>query len=156
MRIEVQHPAFKAQHLSVETASVLGSPKVLLNGAVVKRQKGRYPVKADSGAEMLIQMKYNLLDPIPSIKIGEETVRLAESLEWYEYVWIGLPMFLVFAGGALGGFVGGAAAVTNGRIFRSDRSSLMKYGLAALITFSAIVIFFVLAIGLRLMIGAHK
>src|ERR1035437_4151265 len=35
MRIEVQHPAFKSQRLSVETASLLGGPKLLLNGAVV-------------------------------------------------------------------------------------------------------------------------
>ena len=31
-------------------------------------------------------------------------------------------MLLVFAGGALGGFVGGGSTVVNGRIFRSERS----------------------------------
>jgi hypothetical protein len=40
MRIEVQHPAFKRKHLSVETASVFRTPKLLLNGAVVKKEKG--------------------------------------------------------------------------------------------------------------------
>jgi hypothetical protein len=157
MRIEIQHPAFRSQHLSVETASSLfGGPKLLLNGAVVKRRQRRYPVTMDSGAETLIQMKFNLIDPVPTLKIDEETIKLVESLRWYEYAWGGLPILLVYAGGALGGLVGGVATIANGRIFRSDRTTVAKYGLAGVVTVSAVVTFFVLAIALRLLIGAHK
>jgi hypothetical protein len=157
MRIEVRHPAFKRQQLSVETASsVFSGPKLLLNGAAVKKQKGRYSVTSDSGAEKLIQMRYNLVDPVPTLKIDEQTVDLLEPLQWYEYAWSGLPILLVFAGGALGGLVGGAATIVNGRIFRSGRGAIAKYGLAGLITVSAVVAFFVLAIALRYAIGSHK
>jgi hypothetical protein len=156
MRIDVIHPAFKSQRLAVETASLLSGPKLLLNGSVVKRQKFRYPVRADSGAETLIQMKYNWVDPVPTFKIGEEVVKLAEPLHWYEYVWSGLPILLVFTGGALGGLVGGVAAVTNGRIFRSARSPIAKYGLAAAITVSATAVFLVLAVMLQSLIKGQK
>jgi hypothetical protein len=110
----------------------------------------------DSGAETLIQMKFNLIDPVPTLKIDEETIKLVESLRWYEYAWGGLPILLVYAGGALGGLVGGVATIANGRIFRSDRTTVAKYGLAGVVTVSAVVTFFVLAIALRLLIGAHK
>jgi hypothetical protein len=40
MRIEVQHPAFKRKHLSVETPTVFSGPKLLLNGVAVKKEKG--------------------------------------------------------------------------------------------------------------------
>jgi hypothetical protein len=157
MRIEVRHPAFKWQQLSVETASsVFGVPKLLLNGVAVKKVKGRYTATSDLGAIKLIQMRYILVDPVPTLKIDEQTVNLLEPLPWYEYTWSGLPILLVFAGGALGGVVGGAATIANGRIFRSDRSSIAKYGLAGLISMSAVVVFFVLAIALRLAIGSHK
>jgi hypothetical protein len=156
MRIEIKHPAFTAQRLSVESASLFGGPKLFLDGAPVKKQRGRYPVTADSGAEILVQLKFNLVDPLPTLKIGEETIKLADSLKWYEYVWSGLPILLMFGGGALGGLVGGAATVTNGRIFRSERSSTSKYALAALITVSAAVVYLVLAIALRVAIGSHK
>ena len=157
MRIEVRHPAFKRQHLSVETASsVFSGPKLLLNGMVVKKEKGRYPAASDSGAVKLIQMRYNLIDPVPTLKIDEQTVNLLEPLQWYEYAWSGLPILLVFAGGALGGLVGGAATIANGRIFRSNKGQVAKYGLAGLITVSAVVVFFVLAIALRAAINAHK
>jgi hypothetical protein len=111
---------------------------------------------SDSGVETLIQLKYNLVDPIPTLKVGEETVQLATPMQWYEYGWSAVPMLLVFMGGALGGLVGGAATVTNGRIFRSDRSPVAKYGLAGVVTVSSVVIFLGLVIALRLFIGPHK
>ncbi len=156
MRIEISHPAFKRQHLTVETASLFIGPKLLLNGEAVKRQKGRYPVTSDSGAEKLVQMRYNLVDPVPSIKIDDQAINLVEPLQWYEYAWSGLPVLLVFAGGALGGFIGGIATVANGRLFRSERGSAAKFGLSGLITVSAVVVFFVLAIALRVAIGTGK
>jgi Zn-dependent protease len=96
------------------------------------------------------------LDPIPKVKIGEETVELAKPLQWYEYAWIGVPKLLVFAGGALGGFVGAGSSAVNGRIFRSDRGALSKYTLAGVTTVVGGVAFFVIAIAIQLAIGAKK
>ena len=82
MRIEVRHPAFKRQHLSVETASsVFSGPKLLLNGAVVKKEKGRYPVTSDSGAEKLVQMRYNLVDRGKAGCLFDEISNLVEPAE---------------------------------------------------------------------------
>ncbi len=157
MQLEVQHPAFKVQRLSVETARAFLGPRLLLNGTFLKKQKGRYTVKADSGAETTIQLKYNYLDPIPKIKIGEEVIEIATPLKWYEYVWIGIPIALVGAGGAIGALCGLVAANSNGRIFRSDHSPIAKYGLSALMTLGALVAFVILATVFKLLIGApHK
>jgi hypothetical protein len=65
MRIEIKNPAFKSHRLSVETASFLTGPKLLLNGVVLKRKGGRYLVASDSGQELSIKVMYNFLDPIP-------------------------------------------------------------------------------------------
>ena len=81
MPIEVHHPAFKSQRLSVESASGFGGPKLLLNNLVVKKRKGSYPVVSDSGSKMLVKMKYNLVDPIPSLSIDDRPVKLAEPLQ---------------------------------------------------------------------------
>jgi hypothetical protein len=156
MQIDVQHPAFKSQHLSVEAASGFSGPQLLLNGEVVKRRKGLYPVVSDSGTETLVKMKYNLVDPIPTLIIDGQPVKLAQPLQWYVYGWSGLPLLLLFIGGALGGLVGGYATVVNGRIFRSDRGPTAKYGLSGAVTVLAVVIFFALAVVFRLMIGSHK
>ena len=56
MRIDVHHPAFESQRLSVETASLLGGPKLYLNGIVVKRRKGRYPATSDAGVVTILSI----------------------------------------------------------------------------------------------------
>jgi hypothetical protein len=156
MRIEIKHPAFKAQRLSIETASFLTGPKLLLNSVVAKRNGRGYVVMSDTGQEVPVKVLYNFLDPIPKVKIGEETIELAKPLKWYEYVWIGIPMLLVFAGGALGGFVGAGSTVVNGRIFRSDRGALSKYALAAVTTVAGAAVFFVIAVAIQIAIGPRK
>jgi len=156
MRIGIKHPAFKSRHLSVEQASFFSGPKLLLDGVVVKKEKGGYPVASDSGQQVMIQMRYNLLDPIPTIKIGDAAVELAKPLRWFEYAWIGLPMLLVFAGGALGGFVGGGSTIVNGRIFRSDRITAAKYALAAATSIAGAAVFFVIAVAIQLAISVKR
>ena len=156
MRIPINHPAFKTRHLSVEAASFLTGPKLLLDGVLVKRKGRSYLVGSDAGQEVPVKVLYNFLDPIPKVKIGEELLELAKPLQWYEYVWIGIPMLLVFAGGALGGFVGAGSTVVNGRIFRSDRGALSKYALAAVTTVAGIAVFFVIAIAIQIAIGPRK
>ena len=44
MRIGIKHPAFKSKHLSVERTSFFSGPKLLLDGVVVKKEKGGHPV----------------------------------------------------------------------------------------------------------------
>jgi hypothetical protein len=154
MRIEVKYPAFKSRRLAVETASFFSGPKLFLNDVLQKRKAGQYTIASDSGQELPVKVIYNFLDPIPKLKIGDGTLVLAEPLQWYEYVWIGIPMLLVFAGGALGGFIGAGSTVINGRIFRSGRSSSAKYGLAAVTTVAGTVTFFVVAVAIQ--VAIHK
>jgi hypothetical protein len=90
------------------------------------------------------------------VKIGDGIIELAKPLQWYEYAWIGVPMLLVFAGGALGGFVGAGSTVVNGRIFRSERSTAAKYALAAVTTVAAAAVFFVIAVAIQIAVGAKK
>jgi hypothetical protein len=150
MRIEVKHAAFKTRRLEVETASFFSGPKLFLNDVLQKRKATQYTIASDSGQELPVKVIYNFLDPIPKLKIGDGTLVLAKPLKWYEYIWIGIPMLLVFAGGALGGFVGAGSTVINGRIFRSDRSSGAKYGLAAVTTVAGTVTFFVIAVAIQI------
>lgn len=145
MQLEIQHPAFRTQRLAVETAGWFSGPKLLLNGSAVKKQKGRFPVASDSGEETPVQLKYNFLDPIPKVAIAGETLQVAPSFRWYEYAWIGIPMLLLFIGGAIGGGVGAMGAIANGHVFRSGYSTPARYGLSAFVTVAAFIVYGVLA-----------
>ena len=153
MDLAVGHPTFKNQKLSVRTAGFFSGPKVLLNGVAVKRVKGKYTVKNDIGQEVDVELKSSFVDPIPSVKIGTEFIDLARRLTWYEYAWSGLPIVLLFIGGALGAVVGMVAAFSNTRILRSSRSTTAKYLLTGAMTAAAFVAFFVLATAFHIFIN---
>jgi hypothetical protein len=156
MQIEVTHPQFRTQKLAVEAAGWFAGPKLLVNGAAVKKQKGRFTVRSDAGQDTTIELKYNVLDPIPKIKIAGDATAVAPPLQWYEYAWIGIPVLLIFVGGAIGGFVGALGAVASGRVFRSEHSTPVKYGLSALITLGAFIAFVILATAFQALVGTPK
>lgn len=149
MQIDVPHPFFVTRQLTVETAGVFGSPRLLLDGVPVEKRKGRYTVSNDDGEETTIQLKYNYIDPVPKIKIGDETETLADPFAWYEWLCIGLPLLLSVAGGAIGGFLGAVAAVANGRVFRGDSSVPLKFFHSTLITAFAVGLYSAIAIPLQ-------
>ena len=145
MEYRVSHPFFERQQLAVRTAGLFKGAVLLLDGQPMKAKRGKYVIKNDVGDDTSVRIDAVFIDPIPVIKIGTEAVRLAPALSWYEYAWIGIPVLLVFVGGALGGGLGVAAGYSNSRIFRSDRGTGTKYLLTGITTVAALVAFLVLA-----------
>jgi hypothetical protein len=68
-----------------------------------------------------------------------------DKLEWYEWAWSGLPIFLLFMGGAIGGALAGGAIVGNGQIFRSNMPGIFKYMITFGISVGAYILYFFLA-----------
>lgn len=156
MQLQLNHPAFKTQRVAIETAGWLTGPKLVVNGAIAKKEKGTYRVMSDSGTEIPVKLKYNFIDPIPNVAVAEEAVELAPPLKWYEYAWAGAPILLIFGGGAIGGFVGALGACASGRVFRGERGTVAKYGISALITVGAFIAFVVLALIFQSLIGTPR
>ncbi|MBU6260415.1 MAG: hypothetical protein KGO01_18535 [Burkholderiales bacterium] len=149
MKYDIHHPLFQRQRLSLTPGTVFRGAKLFLNGAPAKRSMGKYLVKNDAGEDTPIRIVSNFVDPVPAIKIGTDTVRLLPALKWYEYAWIGIPVLLLFIGGALGAGLGVAAAYSNSRVFRSDRGSAAKYLLTGVTTLGALLLFVILVAVLR-------
>lgn len=101
-----------------------------------------------------MKFKTRLLDSIPNLIVSGQTIQIATALEWYQYFWMSIPILLVFTGGVIGGFCGGAAAFVSGHIFRSNRNELAKYALTGMISLTAFVIYFLLAS--TVLAGLHK
>jgi hypothetical protein len=156
MRLELTHPAFKTRRLAIETAGWFTGPKLVVNGSVAEKRKGTYLVASDTGTEIPIKLKYNFVDPIPKVTVGGESIELAPPLKWYEYAWAGIPVLLIFVGGAIGGFVGALGACASGRIFRGNHSAIAKYGISAVITVGALIAYVVLAAIFQLLVGTPQ
>ncbi len=68
-------------------------------------------------------------------------------------LWSGLPILLVFIGGALGAIAGIVAFTVNAGIFRTNRSTAVKFLWTAGVSLLAAVIYVLLAVLLSIALG---
>jgi hypothetical protein len=124
----------------VELAGVFSAATVLVDGQPASKgpKKGQFSIRAADGRESLIALKTSFLDPVPQLLCAGRTIKLVEPLTWYQWLWTGIPLLLVFIGGAIGGAVGGVAMAFNVRILRSEMHGFARYALAGLLSLGAL------------------
>lgn len=156
MKVRVEHQRFEHRQLEVSPAGITASVKLFLDGEEVpKAGKIRpiYEVTDDAGEPVRVELKISLLDPIPTVVIGEEKVKLTDPLQWYQWIWLGAPAALLFVGGALGAGIGIATAYLNVTTFRKHETAAMRYGLTGAFTLGAVMLWLFIGIALHLIIG---
>jgi hypothetical protein len=143
--IAIETPEFLGRGLAVRTASWLRGPRVVIDGEPVKGHRGRFLVRDNRGQEVTIRLISNHIDPIPKVTVGDRSISLARPLEWYEYVWSGLPILMALHGGALGAVCGFVALQKSTAVFRGEGSKARKFLVTGLLSLAAVIAYFVLA-----------
>ena len=144
MDIPVKLPGMEGQNIAVRSAGAFSGARLVLNGEPIVKQKGFFQLRSKTGSVLAVKFKSRFLDPIPNLEVGGMTIQVVPALQWYQYIWMGLPIVLLFMGGAIGGFCGGLAATTSSHIFRSERTESTKYALTGLISLGAFFTYFVI------------
>jgi hypothetical protein len=152
MEIAVNHEKLHGRRITVKTSGFFRGPRLLSNGNPIEGKRGTYALRDIHGKEVMVKMKGNFLDPIPKLEIDGEAFPLDRPLAWYQYVWMGLPIILVFVGGALGAVVGISATYSSARIFRSERTSFSKYLISGLISVAAVIVFVIALVSFQIVI----
>lgn len=159
MRIELNKSPFMDQGLIIESGCYFKNAKLFQNGELVTRKKGKFTLKTEHGSTVEVKLVAPFYDPIPKLKIGDETIEFAPRFKWYELTWILLPfsMLLAFgAFGAIGGFGGAAASMIAGRIFRGDRSVLAKYAISGFASLGIMLVTVSLAVTGQMLIQSFR
>ncbi len=151
-----EHDDFQGRNLAISTAGFFQSVCLLENGVKINGKRTKFTVNDNQGTPREINLKINFLDPIPKIEIDGTIIQLARSLTWYEYLWMGLPIMLIFVGGGLGAMFGLGATYSSGRIFRSGRKTTIKYLLSGVVSISAVAAYFVLAVAIQYLIDMNR
>jgi len=146
MKYPVALPGFEGQKIVVDPPGFFSGPKLLVNGRPAPQGKGRGEmiVRRNDGKDVVCSFRHNFLD-VPSLMVDGKPLDLVEPLKWHEWAWNGLPVFLVFMGGALGAAIGLLAVTFNLRLFRSARRPALKYIFTAMIGIGAFLFYFIAA-----------
>ncbi len=156
MEIPINFEGFEGRGLKLQSAGIFSGPKLFVDGAPVKQEKKRYVIRNNNGKEVEVKIQSKFLDPIPKVEIASRVIELARPLKWYEYTWMGLPIILIFIGGALGALFGIMAVYSSSRVFRSERTAIAKYIIIGAISLCAVLVYFVLAIMLQSIIASES
>jgi hypothetical protein len=152
MQYLVQADGFEGRQLVVESAGWFAGAKLMLDGQPAPKgpKRGQLLLRRNDGVDVVAQLRNIFVDPIPQVVIDGKTIKLAEPLPWYAWVWSALPLMLLFLGGALGGLLGAVAMTINGRVFRADMNGPLKFIATGAISLVAAIAYFALAVALTL------
>ena len=151
MQQYVHAEGFEGRQLVVESAGFFSGPRLMLDGQPAPKgpKRGQLLLRRNDGSDVIAQLRGVFVDPIPQVTIDGKTIKIVEPLPWYVWLWGGLPILLLFVGGALGGGLGAAAMMINGRVFRTDMHGALKFTITGAISLVAVLLFFTLAIVLK-------
>jgi hypothetical protein len=150
MQIPIHHPKFEGMTVELVKKGLFSPPGVVVDGTSLNPKESVHTVKTVDGASVTIEMRGSLIDPLPKLTVDGETYLLAPALRWYEWMWLAMPILLVFAGGAIGGGIGGVAFYGNLLIFRSSKNTFAKYGATALVSLAAVLVWFFVGTSIHL------
>jgi len=151
-----EHDDFKGRGLAVSASGIFKSAYLLDGEKKIKGKRGKFSINDNQGSPREIKLKINIFDPVPKIDIEGRIIQLARSLTWYEYLWMGLPIMLIFVGGALGAIFGIGATYSSSRIFRSDKKIGVKYLLSGVVTAGAVTAYLLGAGTLQYAINSNR
>lgn len=150
MRYPVHLEGFEGQTLEVQPGGLFSGPKVFVNHQPAPKGKGREVLlRRNDGTSVVATLKPSVLGlDVPQLVVEGKTIRVIDPLKWYVWVWIALPILLVFVGGALGGIVGAVGLTTNAKIVRSKMNGLAKFALTAAVSVLVVAAFLAALVGL--------
>ena len=137
---------FESRKVVVRSPGIFSGPKLLIDDEVVKGSWGKYTLRRNDGRDIPARVISSFIDPVPQLVIAGQTYAPVPPLPWYQLVWAGAPILLLFIGGFLGALFGAIAAYFNSRIFRSDLQPVLKYVVTAFVSAAAVVAYLILAV----------
>jgi hypothetical protein len=138
MRYQANLAGLSDRRIEVES-SIFGGSKLLVDGQPAPRgsKRSQFLVRATDGRDSVVELKTVLPDPVPQVLWAGQVIRLEEPLAWYQWLWVCIPLVLMFVGGAIGGLIGAVAATINARVLRSKMSGILRYITTAIISVAA-------------------
>jgi len=147
MSYKVSIEGFEGQDIEVKT-SFWSGPKLVVNGvpAPEGNKRGEMLLQRNDGRQIIARWKPQFIGlDVPQLIVDEKVINLAEPLKWYQWIWGGLPIALVFIGGALGAIAGIIGFTINTKVFRIEMNSVLKYVITGVVSALTVVAYFIAA-----------
>jgi hypothetical protein len=138
---------FEGQKIEVQVSFWTG-PKLLVNGMPAPKgaKAGEMLLQRNDGRQVAAAWKMQLFGlDVPQLVVDGKTIQFVGPLKWYQWIWGGWPIALLFLGGALGAVAGMLAFWANTKIFRSEMTPALKYLVTGVVSVGMVGLYLVMA-----------
>jgi len=152
MKYSFSLPQLPDTVINVDISFWSGKRIVLVNGipaeksAKSKFNKPKYIISSPDGTENILEIRQSAFDGGLTVFLNDTKIPISRPLKWYEYLMGGLPILLIFAGGALGALFGGIGAYANFKIIRSKMNIVAKMFVTLGISVLSVILYFAFAL----------
>ncbi|WP_346863763.1 hypothetical protein [uncultured Draconibacterium sp.] len=127
MEYSINLPQIEKDTLKLVVPQFFGKPKLVYNNIEIPKLNNRYAVNGNNETPYIFALKNNFFDPVPKVEVNNQALQIVQAIKWYEYLWMGLPIVLIFQGGLIGALLGFFASRINISIFRNNKKQIIKY-----------------------------
>ena len=148
---------FENQDIQYISNGINASAQILVNGEppIASKNGERWLLTRDDGETVQAFFhRRNIFSNAQALEVDGKAYwpEGISRMEWYQYLWCGIPLVLLFIGGAIGGIFGAIGMFANTRIFYKDEMQpTLKYILTLGISIGVIVLYFVVALIISLL-----
>lgn len=149
-------PGSSTASCRLEKSFWLGQLRLWCLGREVPRSKEKgkpFLIRGPDGTQARVHVKGGGLDYLPRIEVDGHQIPLGRPLSALEYGLGGIPLLLMFLGGAIGGMSGAIGATCNYRVLRTNAAVPMKVLGIVGVSGLSFLMYLVLAALFQLMIG---
>jgi hypothetical protein len=136
-------PGFEDKEVLIRLSYWVG-PKIFIDNNKIKPIKKNsltknceFILSSNYGKTVNVKFKHKFLDLVPKVYIDGVEFEIGRQLNIWEYIWICLPLIMVFVGGALGSLIATAAVYSNSILIRKPKNKFLKYMLPGITSVAA-------------------
>ncbi len=128
-RYPVTIPGFENETIDLESSGFFRPARLFVNGkkADAGKKNNEVILRKSDGSTTSVFFQNAFFDTVPRLLVSGKTIQVASPLTWYQYIYSGLLLFLIFVGGVVGAVLGMVAFILNIRIMRGKLSTPLKY-----------------------------
>lgn len=129
-RYPVNIPGFERDKIELESAGFFSPVKLYINDALAGtgRKRNELILRKRNGENTSVFIQSAFFDTVPLLLVNGKKIHIVPPLAWHQYIYSGLPLFLIFVGGVVGAVLGMVAFIINIRIMRGNLKIPLKYG----------------------------
>ena len=132
----------EGQDIEVHSSLISGT-RLFINGQRAPKgaESRTMSLTCNDGRVVTARWKQQLLGfDIPQLEVDGKTYVLTPPLEWYEMLMAAIPIVLAVIGGLLGAVIGLLAFGVSASIFRTGLDKAVKFILALVVIFIAVIV----------------